>query len=73
MIAISIGIVPKNFLNTTEPKIATESVIMNTQTSALVEVSVNIFAPIFPPVIVFPASSRPIRETTAPIAAGGST
>jgi len=56
-----------------ENKIATESVIKNTQTSALVEVSVNIFAPIFPPLIVFPASSRPIRDTTVPIAAGGST
>ncbi len=31
MIAIRIGIVPKNFLNTTEPKIATERVIKNTE------------------------------------------
>lgn len=49
-IATSIGIVAKNFrVNTTEPIIAVIIVTKNTQTSALVEVSNNMSAPIRPP------------------------
>ena len=73
IIAIKIGIVAKNFLNKTEPKIATDNVTKKTITSFVVLVSVIIFAPILPPETVACASSNPIKLTTLPIAAGGKT
>ena len=51
--------------------IAVNSVIKKTKKSFFEAVSVIRLAPIVPPVTVFPASSKPIRATTAPIAAGG--
>ena len=68
-----IGIVEKNPLKATEPIIAVKRVIPNTKKSLELAVSVIRFAPMAPPVTVFPASSKPIRATTAPMAAGGRT
>ena len=71
MIAIKIGMAEKNPLNATEPITAVPRVTKNIMMSLLVAVSVIRLAPIDPPVTVLPASSKPIKATTAPMAAGG--
>ena len=67
--AIRIGITERNFLNTTEPSTAVSSVTRNTITFFISIVSAK--SPALEAAV--PASSRPIRATTGPIAAGGST
>ena len=70
--AISMAIAAANPLNTTWPTTARASVKMNTTTNLG-----SIAAPselMMPPVLAAePASSRPMRATIGPMAAGGST
>ena len=71
MLAIKIEMVDKKPLKRTEPKTAAPIVIKKTIMSPREADSVMMFAPIVPPRTVSPVSSKPIRETTAPMAAGG--
>ena len=69
IMAIRIGMTDKNPRNKTEPSTATRSVTRNTITF-LTSITSSV-SPAFDAAV--PASSRPIRATTGPIAAGGST
>ena len=69
MTAIRIGMTEKNFLNRMEPNTAVPSVIMNT--IILPGSITGSKRPAFSAAL--PESSRPIRATTGPMAAGGRT